>query len=49
MFTAMNCQPRLGASKLIEFGIQLIEFYHSHHYCGYCGNKMIANLPKWIS
>ncbi len=43
---AMNCYPRSVRSKLIEFSIQLTEFYHFQHYSGYYGNKMIASLLK---
>ncbi|CAA2930640.1 NADH pyrophosphatase [Arsenophonus endosymbiont of Bemisia tabaci Q2] len=38
-----------GLFKLVGHGIQLAEFYHSHSYCGYCGNNMTASLTKWAS
>ncbi|WGO83411.1 NAD(+) diphosphatase [Arsenophonus apicola] len=47
------CSPRRianedgGLFKLVGRGIQLAEFYRSHHYCGYCGNKMTTSLTEW--
>ncbi|MDE9430289.1 NAD(+) diphosphatase [Xenorhabdus bovienii] len=45
--------PRMVASQssklfqLVGRGIQLAEFYRSHHYCGYCGHEMQHSQHEW--
>ncbi|WP_420864713.1 NAD(+) diphosphatase [Photorhabdus australis] len=36
-----------GLFQLAGRGIQLAEFYRSHQYCGYCGNKMHHSVSEW--
>ncbi|MCG3472389.1 NAD(+) diphosphatase [Xenorhabdus bovienii] len=45
--------PRMVASQnstlfqLVGRGIQLAEFYRSHHHCGYCGHEMQHSQHEW--
>ncbi|CBJ83137.1 NADH pyrophosphatase [Xenorhabdus bovienii str. Jollieti] len=45
--------PRMVVSQhpklfqLVGRGVQLAEFYRSHHYCGYCGHEMQHSQHEW--
>lgn len=36
-----------GLFQLAGRGVQLAEFYRSHHYCGYCGHSMHPSKTEW--
>lgn len=36
-----------GLFQLAGRGVQLAEFYRSHKYCGYCGQKMHPSKTEW--
>ncbi len=37
----------VGLFQLAGRGVQLAEFYRSHHYCGYCGHEMHPSKTEW--
>ncbi len=37
----------MGLFQLAGRGVQLAEFYRSHHYCGYCGHAMHPSKTEW--
>lgn len=38
-----------GLFQLAGRGVQLAEFFRSHHYCGYCGQAMQISKSEWAS
>ncbi|SFN75125.1 NAD+ diphosphatase [Izhakiella capsodis] len=38
-----------GLFQLAGRGVQLAEFYRSHHWCGYCGHEMHLSKTEWAS
>lgn len=36
-----------GLFQLAGRGVQLAEFFRSHHYCGYCGQPMQVSKSEW--